>query len=911
MWLRINRKAPYLNLRWSHSLHVPHGATEYERAAGVNALWDALPRSNGRDDFHANRISEVLYGRHVRCVSFLSTSVRSSAAANLLAQPLNELKPRQIFDAIATLTGLARDLEAEQAHRSKEHRHRTRAREAQEDLERWQMETAVVEAGIAKRAQARTWLDLARDSWRARCARHLHDGVVRAEEIGPEVEALEEQAAELESTVETIEQELAGLSDDEEFDRKARAAEELYKRLDKRDRELESDQGAARLRLEELAHDHRTLSEQSRASDGRSLEQARDEESTARLAVEDAVGEQTLAGVAVTDAQKHLAAAEAGEDIATEALATLRESGITAAALVDVVHLGTDERTVWEPRLVPYRNAVVVLRADEKRALGLLTGRAAVVLVAADAPGSVRTGAGSSVPGSVDLRFDLTTFLAVLANRAGGQPAHVDDDAGVHVPGQFPVPVTGRAARIVAARDDHKTKIRLRDEADRLLEVERGKLKRAEERTAGARAAEHAASVLAEMERLRAANQKRVEEQDQQRPALDEATEAWDRVRSARETRETLIKNHRDTKNRVTGEIKDKRRAKETLEGELVGLDLPAREALFGDSPQAAERLLLSLDEDQARRSIAEWNETACSELQEAVRRCFPEDAPEEEMPAEIRELLIEQRWRVGRLEVRIGLFPSMHRALRTHLKQTEEYDQHQKAQIDQQRSQRSSDLRAALEGLSEAELTSRTHRASVAQGIKTTLKKVAEEFDRLDLRYGGYGADLDFPEPEPPAEPDQPWQWTVTPRWRRAEGQRMSGYDLRSNTAQLDEKAVKLVCAAALAGGGDRPLLLILDELGRNLGKQHRREAVALFEQIGNDRNITVVGALQDDMERYAIEASGLYVKLRRRSDSMPYNEAPVVVGDETNRSRVEMLQAWLTSYRQADEATLEEVVA
>ena len=84
---------------------------------------------------------------------------------------------------------------------------------------------------------------------------------------------------------------------------------------------------------------------------------------------------------------------------------------------------------------------------------------------------------------------------------------------------------------------------------------------------------------------------------------------------------------------------------------------------------------------------------------------------------------------------------------------------------------------------------------------------------------------------------------------------------------------------------------MLILDELGRNLGKQHRREAVALFERIGRDRNITVIGALQDDMERYALEASGLYIKLRRSSDAVAYNEPPVIVGDEASRGRVELL--------------------
>jgi hypothetical protein len=189
-------------------------------------------------------------------------------------------------------------------------------------------------------------------------------------------------------------------------------------------------------------------------------------------------------------------------------------------------------------------------------------------------------------------------------------------------------------------------------------------------------------------------------------------------------------------------------------------------------------------------------------------------------------------------------------------------------------------------------------HRASVAEGIKAKLKKVAAQFDRLDTEYGGYGATLDFPEPEPPAEPDKPWRWTVTPKWRRAEGQRMAPYNLRGNTAQMDEKAVKLVCAAALAGGTDRPLLLVLDELGRNLGKQHRTEAVALFERIGRDRNITVIGALQDDMERYAIDASGLYVKLRRSSDASPYNSAPVVTGHDGNQARLALLHDWLSGH-------------
>ncbi len=50
---------------------------------------------------------------------------------------------------------------------------------------------------------------------------------------------------------------------------------------------------------------------------------------------------------------------------------------------------------------------------------------------------------------------------------------------------------------------------------------------------------------------------------------------------------------------------------------------------------------------------------------------------------------------------------------------------------------------------------------------------------------------------------------------------------------------------------------------------------AVALSERIGSDRNIAVACALQDDVERYAINTPAASASLRRSSDAMPYNEA------------------------------------
>ncbi|HEX2807692.1 MAG TPA: hypothetical protein VHN80_16135, partial [Kineosporiaceae bacterium] len=183
VWLRINRASPYLSLRWQHGLLVPTGSNDAERAAGVQQLWEVLPSSNGRDDFHAGRLASVLYGGRVRCVSFLSTSVRATPNANLLAQALNELSPARIFDALSTMTGLDRELEQEQALRSAEHNRRVEVLDAEQELVRWQSEMDVVEAGIARREAAREVLQSARAGWRSRCARHLLDGVARVAEI--------------------------------------------------------------------------------------------------------------------------------------------------------------------------------------------------------------------------------------------------------------------------------------------------------------------------------------------------------------------------------------------------------------------------------------------------------------------------------------------------------------------------------------------------------------------------------------------------------------------------------------------------------------------------------------------------------------------------------------------------------
>jgi hypothetical protein len=894
VWLRINRKAPYLDLRWTYDLHVPIGANDDERARKVDILWRSLPRSNGRTDFHANRLGSVLYGGHVRCVSFLSTSVRASPTANLLAQPLNELTPDRVFDAIATLTGLDRELVHEQELRTTEHTHRAAAIEAEEALAQWDKEMELVEAGIRHRARAREQLGTAQAIWHGRSAQHLIDGVERDRQIRGELQSVGDEMTAIEESIDVLESDLRVLKDDDEFAERFAKRNQLRTSLVNRDRELEREHDRSVSRIDDLNKRLIDLRTQASAADGRTLEQAKAEEVEAHAEWKQALGDQAIADEARKTAERKLAEAEAGDGIAAEQTRRLREAGIPAAALLDVVVLSEAERMVWESRLVPYRTALII---EPERA-----GSVAAVLH--DLPGSmiVLAGAAASdagLPVSADPRFPISGFLTALAERTGDDDEQVDAAAGVVVIGDFPDPITGRVARIAAAQAAVSAAEVAQKASESALAVAARLLERAQERTESAEAADAVTGLQQQVEELRLQNEEHENLRVELQPELAEAEREFLKALTEQSTREQTTRTLSEEIRRYRANLQARGDHRELLAGELQGLELAARQKAWGETAEAATSYLLSLSAPEQARSVGDWNEEAAHQLNEVVRLCFPDDTPRDHLPREIEELLHQQRWFRGGLEVRTPLVPAMLRALNTHLANTERQDRDDQAQIEKQRGERRKGLAAAQLGLTEAAHAALVTRASLASGIKDKLKKVAVEFDRLDQQYGGYGAGLEYPEPEPPSQPDKPWRWTVTPKWRRAEGQRMASYSLRANTAQIDEKAVKLVCAAALAGSGNRPLLLVLDELGRNLGSEHRREAVALFEKIGADRNITVVGALQDDMERYAISASGLYIKLRRSSDAMPYNEAPVINGSEPNHARVEMLRDWMSSYR------------
>ncbi|MFJ2030023.1 chromosome partitioning protein ParA [Streptosporangium sp. NPDC087985] len=855
VWLRVNQEAPHLEIRWIPGVRVAAAPSEAERVARADEVWATLPRSAGRRDVVARDLTRFLYGDRVRCVSFLSTSVRSKVATNLLSQPLNEISPERVFEAIAALTGLDAELDQEREARRDEHVKRVRAARAVELLKEFEDESRTLLSTFDRRDRARVRLADALRCWRGRLARRLADAARRDESLAAEAErfrAAGERAAE---AINVVRAETATLKDDTLERALAEARKELAA-LQSRAAKLDADRAVAENSVDELRGWIPGLAERLRLADGRDVKTADAELAQSRFRLNEALKALGVADREVEGARAALDDAEGGP--AAAQLNALAHAGVGATGLLDALDVAEHAR---DDGAAPDRGGQMTT------ALG---GRGwprehAVIVDAADLEAAAR--ALDALPGSV-----------------------LVSAAGVTVVGSFEAVATGREARIKAAEQRlHRARDVQETAAEAVRAAEDG-VAEADRRLEGARAAVQLADIERRMTERRGALAELVGALAEIGPKVGEAERRAAGLDFRARTRNMEIERLEGRRARHEADRDQARDQAARVASDRDALRLDALVKDWGGTVEGAQEWLEALGEQERPLTAEEWWRAAERRLDEALRDTFPgEDG---EMPEELRFLVRERTEPgAGRTAREQATFPGVCAALSSYLRGQEEYERHQRRQIETQIATRQRDLNAAAKGAEEAAQSTAVHRAALTAAIKARLARVAEEFEKLDTAYGGYGATLEFPVPPAPADPEQRWAWRVTPKWRRGEGQGFVPYNRRANTALMDEKAVKLVCAAAIASSGGGNLCLVLDELGRNLGKEHRREAVALFRRIGETYGITVIGALQDDMEPYAVDACGQYIKLRRSSDAMPYNEPPVIIGHDHHSERVRVL--------------------
>ncbi|WP_245674612.1 chromosome partitioning protein ParA [Herbidospora cretacea] len=843
VWVRVNQEAPHLEVRWAEGVHLAGAASEAERVTHADVIWSSLPRSAGRRDVVARDLTRVLYGDRVRCVSFLSTSVRSKVATNLLSQPLNEISPDRIFEAIAALTGLDAELDQEREARRDEHAKRVRADEARRRLAEFEDESRHLLATFDRRDRSRERLADALKHWRGRLARRAVDAAASDTVLTAQRAEFDAAADTTESAIAEVRAEIAALRDDS-LDRALAAARRELAAAQASAARVEAERAVAQNTADQLRAQIPALEEQRRRADGRDPGQARAELAEARKVHAEALKALGVADREHETAQAALRDAENGP--AAVQLTALGLAGVQATGLLDALDAAEQARdSVGLPD-----------PAAPAAAEGAGAARDAVVVDAADLEAAAK--ALASLPGSV-----------------------LVSSSGVTVVGQAEAQVTGRDARVKAA---HKRVERAEEaQASAAAAVRRAEdgVTGAERRVEGA----EAAGRLAELATRLTAQRDRLTElaaaAGELTPALDAAEEQVAALDFRARTRDVEADRLEARRHALTARRDEARAGAARIEAQRLALELETLVKEWGGTIEGAREWLADNE-----LTADEWWRAAERHLDAALRGTFDDG---EDQPEELAYLVAARK--DGRAAEELATFQAVCNALGSYLRAQEEYERHQRRQIETQITTRHRDLAAATRGAEEAAQSTAVHRATLTEAIRARLTRVSEEFDRLDTGYGGYGASLDFPVPAAPADPEQRWSWRVVPKWKRGEGQGYVPYNRRANTALMDEKAVKLVCAAAIASSGGKHLTLVLDELGRNLGKEHRREAVALFRRIGETYGITVIGALQDDMEPYAIDACGQYVKLRRSSDAMAYNEPPVIIAHDKHADRVRML--------------------
>jgi chromosome segregation protein len=879
VWLKVNQEAPHLEIRWRDGVHLASAASEAERVARADEMWATLPKSAGRRDVVARDLTKVLYGDRIRCVSFLSTSVRSKVATNLLSQPLNEISPERVFEAIAALTGLDAELEQEREARRDEHAKRVRAVQAADRLAEFEAESRALLTTFDRRDQARIRLADALRCWRGRQARKLDDAAAKDELLVAELERHRDAGETAAEAVSMVKAEIATLKDDT-LDRRVAEARKELAAMQARAAKLDADRAVAENSADELRGQIPALEETRRFADGRDVPTAERELREARLRLNEALKALGVADREVASAQAALDDAEGGP--AAAQLNALAAAGVGATGLLDALDVaeqardyarthGTEDGSTGEASRGGARGAVATAgRGDAVGGLGLEELR--------------------GWPHEHAVIVDADQLEAAVAALAGLPGSVLVSAAGVSVVGAFDGEATGREARIKAAEHRlNRAKDTQETAAQAVRDGEEG-VAEGQRRLAGAEAGVRLAELEAKLAGRRARLGELTTALVELTPAVAEAERQAAALDFRARTKDMELERLEGRRQRHEGERARSRQDETRVNGEREALKVEALAADWGGTAEGAREWLKALPEGERSRTAEEWWRVAERHFDQSLRDTFPEE--DAEIPEELRFLLSERGGSTAREQ---ATFAAVCGSLASYLRGQEEYEKHQRRQIEAQVVSRQRDLAAADKGAEEAARSTAVHRAALTAAIKSRLTRVAEEFEQLDTSYGGYGATLEFPVPPAPADPEQRWQWRVTPKWRRGEGQGFVPYNRRANTALMDEKAVKLVCAAAIASSGGGHLCLVLDELGRNLGKEHRREAVALFRRIGETYGITVIGALQDDMEPYAIDACGQYIKLRRSSDAMPYNEPPVIVGHDEHAERVRALAAYV----------------
>ncbi len=180
------------------------------------------------------------------------------------------------------------------------------------------------------------------------------------------------------------------------------------------------------------------------------------------------------------------------------------------------------------------------------------------------------------------------------------------------------------------------------------------------------------------------------------------------------------------------------------------------------------------------------------------------------------------------------------------------EADQVRKEQLTRRLDKLRVEVQEAADELDAARTQAAEMQGSLEELVRAFFERINQRFAEIVARDNGREADLLVrPElPDPQASRDLPWRWHVTPRWARDDQGEKVPYTRPANLAQRKLKAVQLMLAALAADDDPVGRLLVLDELGANLGSRHRELVLRGLAEAAQRTRVTILGTVQDDLQ-------------------------------------------------------------
>lgn len=897
VWLRINAAAPVLRARVGPGIHLVEAATSTARAAAADAMWTALPKP----EWGSRTYAQELFGSAPRCMAWLQARGNETPGKSLLKLSQEMLTPEQIGVALLELLGRDDLLDQDRAARTEldatirevddlRHNDTTRRRDEDDELK-----------SIAGRNQARGHLDRAERLWQLHFAKGLVDAATRLAQAREDIRPLATARREARTRLRTTTDALTALGDGAVLKEAVVAAETALEASNESWRRTSNAKTIGHNHLDNALTELAGLTIAAEAWDGTS---------TAELNVLVQDGEEQLStakaaeAVAIADRERGeegLRAAEEGTAGAAAAAASrLREAGISALPLIDEIDIDPDSRPVWEPRLTLYRDAVAVEAVDAPTALSI--GQPGDTFIIGEssgdpAPAGIAAAPTSSIP-----------FLRHLADtETTGNAAQLSEH--VIVIGGFRSPITGRQARISAAR----TELENAQDRERRATAVVGRTQDALFDIQHQRDAAHAAEQLATMrgtvnslrENLAMLDREDNEAAVTYRKNNDEfgkAREAWGGF-SERRQRLEATKNH--DQQELWAASQKLRSAIETYYRNRNILPYWAQR-WGGDQDSATAALARDANENPSsddRTASSSYRRAANHAIDRALMLCgIDADDGVGAPPGSGVDLAVAERTRAGTsgsddergqsYERQASAFHAVAGALGAWLERLRLEDHAREEHIAADRERRSEALNAAEQLCEERRRNLPVIQDQIERLLRTILAGVGEKLNQLDLAAQGSGADL-LIEPQRPVTSREGWQWRVTPRYRRGPNGSLVPYTERANTATEKLLAINLVLAALFAATADSSTssgrVLILDELGDSLGDYHREAVLQALARTAKEAGITVLGTCQDGVLDDAARYCGLLLYFQFRDPSDILNAPTRVFGSTHDTTTVE----------------------